>query len=387
MNLLKKITAGLLAATTLLSFAGCNSSATSWTYKLGDYTVTSGMYVGLSLTAYQEAQALEGFDASKTPYEQELEGKDGLQWVIDETESLARKYLAIEQKFDEMGLTVDEATQESLDTSSEAYYEYLNQYYGYEDKGFGVESYKKLQLNQYKSESIFNKTYGEGGTEEVSDEELRDFFYSDYAKVFYIPVKTTEETADGGQTSRSQEDIDADIEMLTERLQNGDDAQAIFDDYFANEETVPDVSQYYAIVKKGDSQTPQDILDFAFDSEIGEVGTSIDSTATFVLQKLDITESEEDFSDYRSTVLSDLKSDEFNAKIDEWAAAIEPEVNEKALSKHSPKNIKIEPTGTSSSSSDSSEDSSESSEGSSESSESSEESSESSLESSESSAE
>lgn len=381
MNLLKRIAAGLLAATTLLGFAGCNSDATSWTYKLGDYTVTSGMYVGLSLTAYQEAQALDGFDASKTPYEQELEGKDGLQWVIDEAESLARKYLAIEQKFDEMGLVVEEASQKSIDTTAESNYAYLDQYYEYEDKGFGVESYKKLQLNQYKSTSIFNKIYGEGGTEEVSDDELKDVFYSDYAKVFYIPVNTTEETADGGETSRDQEDIDADIEMLTERLQNGDDIQDIFDDYFANEETIPDATQYYAIVKKGDSQTPQDILDFAFDSEIGEVGTSIDSTATFVLQKMDITESEEDFTNYRSSLLSDLKSDEFNAKIDEWAAAIEPEVNEKALSKHSPKNIKIEPI-EASSSSESSEESIESTENSSESSESSEESGESSEESS-----
>ncbi len=108
MNLFKKITAGLLAAATLVSFSGCSSSDTSWTYKLGDYTVTSGMYVGLSLTAYQEAQALEGFDASKPPFDQQLEGEDGLKWVTDEAESLARNYLAIEQKFDEMGLTVDE---------------------------------------------------------------------------------------------------------------------------------------------------------------------------------------------------------------------------------------------------------------------------------------
>lgn len=368
MNLLKKITAGLLAAATLVSFAGCNGSDTSWTYKLGDYTVTSGMYVGLSLTAYQEAQALEGFDASKTPFDQQLEGEDGLKWVTDEAESLARNYLAIEQKFDEMGLTVEEESQNAIDANAEAYYNYLDQIYGYADKGFGLESYKKLQLNQYKSSSIFNKTYGKGGTEEVSDEELKDVFYSDYAKVFYIPVKTTETSEDGTQSNRDQADIDADIEMLSERLEAGDDFQAILDDYFAGEESIPTASQYYAIVKKDDAQTPQAILDFAFDSEIGEVGTSIDSTASFVLKKMDITESEEDFTNNRDMILSSLKSEEFNAKIDEWGNAIEPEKNEKALSKHSPKNIKIEPTGTSSSSSESSSESSEDSDQSSESS-------------------
>ena len=362
MNLFKKITAGLLAAATLVSFSGCSSSDTSWTYKLGDYTVTSGMYVGLSLTAYQEAQALEGFDASKTPFDQQLEGEDGLKWVTDEAESLARNYLAIEQKFDEMGLTVDEESQKSIDANAEAYYNYLDQIYGYADKGFGLESYKKLQLNQYKSSSIFNKTYGKGGSEEVSDEEMKEMFNSDYAKVFYIPVKTTETAEDGKESNRDQADIDADIKMLTDRLEAGDDFQAVLDDYFAGEESIPTASQYYAIVKKDDTQTPQAILDFAFDSEIGDVGTSIDSTASFVLKKMDITESEEDFTTNRESLLSALKSEEFNAKIDEWGNAVEPEKNEKALSKHNPKNIKIKPTGTSSSSSESSSESSESSE-------------------------
>lgn len=367
MNLFKKVTAGLLAAATLVSFAGCSGSDTTWTYKLGDYTVTSGMYVGLSLTAYQEAQALEGFDASKTPFDQELEGEDGLKWVTDEAESLARNYLAVEQKFDEMGLTVDEESQKTMDTNAEAYYNYLDQIYGYADKGFGLESYKKLQLNQYKSSSIFNKIYGEGGSEEVKDDELKDIFYSDYAKVFYIPVTTTVTAEDGTKSNRDQADIDADIETLTNRLEAGDDFQAILNDYFADEETVPNASQYYAIVQKGDSQTPQDILDFAFDSEIGDVGKSVDSTASFVLKKLDITESEEDFANYRVNLLSNLKAEEFNAKVDEWGQAIELEKNERALSKHSPKNIKIKPTGTSSSSDESSEQSSENSEESSES--------------------
>ena len=375
MNLLKKIAAGLLAATTLLSFAGCSGSSTSWTYKLGDYTVTSGMYVGLSLNAYQEAQSLEGFDDTKTPFDQELEGKDGLQWVIDETESLARHYLAVEQKFDEMGLTVDEESQKTMDATSESYYEYLDQMYGYADKGFGLESYKKLRLNQYKSSSIFNKIYGEGGSEEVKDEELKDIFYNDYAKVFYIPVTTSVTDEDGNQSNRDQADIDADIETLTKRLEAGDDFQAILDDYFADEDTVPTASQYYAIVQKDNPQTPEDILNFAFDSKVGDVGTSIDSTGSFVLKKMDITESEEDFANYRDTLRSDLKSDEFNNMIDEWGQAIELEKNEKALSKHSPKHIKIEPTGTPSE--DSSEESGESSE---ESSEGSEESSESSAE-------
>lgn len=361
MNLMKKIIAGLLTAATLVSFAGCSGNDTSWTYKLGDYTVTSGMYVGFSLTAYSKAQTVEGFDPTKTPFDQELEGKDGLQWVADEAESLALNYLTIEQKFDEMGMTIDKETQQYVDSSAEMYYEYMDEMYGYADKGFGLESYKKFQLNQYKSSIIFNKFYEKGGTEEVSDEELKEVFYRDNGKVFYVSVNTTEVDENGKEVNRDQADIDADIAMLTKRLENGDDFQAIMDDYFAGKETIPSADNYTAIVNKDDSQVPEDILNFVFNSEIGDVGTIDDNIMPFVMKKLDITESEEDFTNNRTNVLSALKSEEFNAKIDEWSSEIQPEKNQKALNKHNPKNIKIEPTETISSSEPSEEESSESS--------------------------
>lgn len=356
MNLFQKATAGLLAATTLLSFTSCGGDD-NWTYKLDDHTVTSGMYIGLSLTAYQSAQALEGFDATKTPFDQELEGKDGLQWVVDKTESLARNYLAVEQKFDEMELTVDEETQKSVDSMAQMYYEYLDPLYGYADKGFGLESYKKLQLNQHKMERIFNKTYGEGGSEEVSEDELKTFFYDNNRKVFYISVNLTETNDEGEQVSRDQADIDADIEMLTKRLEDGDDFQAILDEYFADSEAKPSAANFNAIISKDDVQTPQNIRDFAFDAEVGDVKALVDSTATFVMKKLDLTESEEDFSNNRASVLSALKADEFNARVDEWGQAIQPEKNESSLKKHSPKHIKIDPIAAPSSS-ESAEDSS-----------------------------
>ena len=101
-------------------------------------------------------------------------------------------------------------------------------------------------------------------------------------RVFYIPVNITETDEKGEQNNRCQADIDADMEILTKRLENGDDFQAILDDYFSGEETKPTASQFMAIVQKGDLQTPQSIWDFALDSKIGELGKSIDATGSFV---------------------------------------------------------------------------------------------------------
>jgi len=340
---MKKIIAGILAATTVLSLASCGAD-TTWAYKSGDAVVTSGMYVGMSLTAYQSAQALEGFDATKTPYAQTLEEKDGLQWVIDETEAAAKRYFAIEKKFAEMELSVTPETVSYLDTMSESYYSQADAQMDYLDKGFGLESYKALQLNQYKSSVIFNEIYGEGGSEEVSADELKKLFYEGYGKVFYIPVETVTYDEEGKATNRPEEEVKAELDDLKAKLENTTDYKAVIDEYFGEEGASYTAEQFMAVIDKEDTMnTPENILSVVKDAEVGSVTIIEDTGMSMVMKKLDIASDEADFETNRASVLSKLKSDEYNEKIAAWAEEVEFEANEKSLSKHSPKNIKIKP--------------------------------------------
>ncbi len=343
MNSIKKIVASVLVATTLFSFTSCGADK-SWTYKLEDYVVTSGMYVGMSLAAYDEATALEGYDVYKTAFDQELEGKDGLQWVKDEAEKLAKRYLAIEQKFDEMGFTIDSDTKSYLNSSSESYYNYYDQVYQYADKGFGLESFSTMQLNQYKSSTIFNSIYGQGGTEEVAEDVLKEAFYEANAKVCYIPVRTSVTDEEGNSTKLEQADIEAEAEALKKRFENGEDFQKILNDYYKDEETIPEASRYTVIIDKNDStNNPENILEFVKNGKAGDVAFINDATMPLVMKIYDIKADKTDFENNRMSVLSKLKTEEFEAKVDEWANALTVEANESSLKKHSPKNIKIEP--------------------------------------------
>ncbi len=343
---MKKIIAGILAATTLLGLASCGAD-TTWAFKSGEDTVTSGMYVGMSLTAYDAAQAVEGFDPTKTPYDQTIEEKDGLQWVIDEAEATARRYFAIEKKFSEMELSVTAETKNYLDMMSESYYNQADAQMDYTNKGFGLESYKKLQLNQYKSSVIFNEIYGEGGSEEVAVSELKESFYNSFGKVFYIPVDTVIYDEEGKTTERSEEEIAADLETLKGKLEATTDYQAVLDEYYDGE-SIYTVDQLMAVVDKEDTMsTPEVILNAVNDAEIGAVTVINESGMAMVVKNLDIKADETDFDNNRSSVLSKIKMDEYNEKIAAWADEIEIEKNEKSLSKHSPKNIKIKPLMTS----------------------------------------
>ena len=134
MNRFGKLTAGLLTLSLTASLAGC-SADTSWAYRSANAEITSGMYIGLSIAAVQSASMVEGVDTSLSLFDQEIEGYDGLTWVTNETEKLARQYLATEEKFLEMGLSFTEEEQAAIDNYAENYWAYVSSYY--EDEGCG----------------------------------------------------------------------------------------------------------------------------------------------------------------------------------------------------------------------------------------------------------
>lgn len=340
---MKKIIAGVLAATTMLSLASCGAD-TTWAFKSGDDTISSGMYVGMSLTAYDAASAVEGFDPTKTPYDQTIEEKDGLQWVIDEAEATAKRYFAVENKFDELELSVTAETKSYLDSMSESYYNQANAQMDYYNKGFGLESYKALQLNQYKSSVIFNEIYGEGGSEEAPVDELKAYFYENFGKVFYIPVDTYTYDEQGNATERPAEEVEAELESYKAKLEASSDFEAVLNEIYG-ENSMYTVDQLMAVVDFEDTtSTPPVIIDAA-KAEVGSVTVVSESGMAMVVKT--VATDETDFENTRATVLSKLKMDEYNAKIAEWAEGIEIEKNEKSLSKHSPKNIKEKPLMTS----------------------------------------
>ena len=131
MNWMKRIAAGTVAVLLAGMITACGED-TTWTYRSGDDTVTSGMYVGLSIDALNAAYSLEGYDTTKSPFDQDLENKDGVQWLKDTADTYAREYLAIEAKFDEMGLSFTEEEEASLEANVEFYWTTLGMSESYE---------------------------------------------------------------------------------------------------------------------------------------------------------------------------------------------------------------------------------------------------------------
>ena len=399
MNRFGKLTAGLLTLSLTASLAGC-SADTSWAYRSANAEITSGMYIGLSIAAVQSASMVEGVDTSLSLFDQEIEGYDGLTWVTNETEKLARQYLATEEKFLEMGLSFTEEEQAAIDNYAENYWAYVSSYY--EDEGCGQTSFTKLVTNTEKQNKIFDAIYGEGGEQEVSEEELRKAYEENYVKASYFVVPLTDDEGEKLEDSK----LDArkkQAELLLERIQNGENFETVKADYEASEEETEeetssetaesseatessettesseaaessettesseitesseatessevaesseatessetaetseteatDTSEY--MYKEG--SYPSLLLDALFEALDGDVGMTEDTNYIYIWQKQSLDDT--GFEGLRSTILSQLKGEDFTALIEEWATALDMTANEPSLKKHSPKNL------------------------------------------------
>ena len=229
-----KMTAAVTALMVSLSLASCNQD-TTWTYRTEDgaYEVTSGMYVGMSISAYNSGYSQTDVDTSQPLYDQQIGSVDALTWVQQEVDNLAKKYLAVETKFEEYGLSFTEEEQSYIDSYIEYYWNYLGS--SYEDEGCGQESYTKLMTNSFKESQLFYHIYGEGGEREVTEEELRDLFNQQYAHVNIFDVDCSDDEGNPLE-GHELEIVEERVANLIERLDNGEDFETVKADYEAEVE-------------------------------------------------------------------------------------------------------------------------------------------------------
>ncbi len=335
---LKKAAAGLLAAVLACTLASCGGD-TSWTYRNGDTTVTSGMYVGLSIDALNATSAVEGYDSTKSPFDQTLEGVDGTDWIQAKANEYAKEYLAIEDQFAKREMTLSEEDQANIDSQIELYWTSLGIGSIYEEEGCNKNSYTNLITNQYKKNLLFQNVYGEGGEEEVSEAELKSVFQNDYVKGVYFAVSLSDD--EGNKLTGDELEAKKDeAQTLADRITAGEDFETVKANYLADpeaseEETEPGDTS--VVVKKENATST--VYQAIADGDVGEVQVVEDDSNAYVVQTLDVM-SGTSFEDNKDSLLYDMKSEAFEEKIAGWVEELSIEENTAAIKKHNPSHLK-----------------------------------------------
>lgn len=360
----KKTVAAILGGTLALTVCGCGNSPSS-ALTIDGENVRAGIYIYYQMSALDDAiTVLEEEQPDLDMYaedfvleDQTVEGINIEEWVENKTVDYCRQYVAINKLFDEYGLSLsDEDTAQIKSTVNSVWTEeniYAQYIYGvdvmgeyYESLGIGQESYKDVATANYKRSDIFEYLYKEGGSLEVSADELTAKVVSDYALVLSLEIDaevgTPEsylEMLNGGmsfaevhQTYNKDDALKGIEEDMAEAEANGTEYTGTLPEDL--EVALADEADLKTIVAH-DSTTPSESYVtevFAMTAgeakiiTVSETTTADDGTETttfsyYLVKRLDISADEEVLDEYKDTALHELKDDEFDTTIETTGAA------------------------------------------------------------------
>jgi hypothetical protein len=392
MSLFKKITAILMSAAILASLSACGES-TRWGAKINGKELKAGIYIYYSMNAYYDAQ--EFLKEGQTDvFAINIEDKPAVKWMQDKATENMQEYVAVEEKFDELGLTLTEDEIKSAENMIEQMWEYYGSYY--EEHGISKQSNIDIRLNALKKEAIFKHYYAEGGTEAVAEDTIRQYMKDNYAYVNYIAMQLKD-----GEGNLLKSDGKAKIKEMAEdyikRAKNGEDFNKIaaeYDKYYSDlqakaqeaaqatetsaannltvetspaqdepaqdesnetsvttasatetttavteaaaettENTVEDNSQ---VIKK-DGTTPSKTVNekvFSGDLKDGDIVLIEEDEVYYVLKYMDLFSKENYYEDNKNSVLHEIKDEEFNALVSSWTEKQSVEINQKAYDRY-----------------------------------------------------
>ena len=211
----QKLLALVCALALVVSLAGCVISTPDTVGSLGDYEISSGLYLLAQFSAYQQAAQLAGTDQDATDVKAFLketittdadsgETATVSDYVSQKTMENLETYAAIETRFEELGgqLTAEEEQQ------ADSYAQQLMDQYGdtYKANGIGLETVQHFERILLKSNDLLTLVYGNGGETPVSDADLTEHLENNMVELAYyvIPLYNTSTYAFADDDQKAQ---------------------------------------------------------------------------------------------------------------------------------------------------------------------------------------
>lgn len=344
MKHLKQTAAILLCILTILSFGACQSGATALT--TSGQTISSSLYNWYLVQAYNAACELNG--GKEGLFTAQLEGKEASAWIQDKAVALCKEYLAIEQKFDERGLSVGSDGDELVEATVSQYWKAAGYSRNYETLGVDETAFRAASLNDYKREQVFEDMKDELITELTNDQQ-QAYYQSHYALIKFIALpydSKEDDSEDAGSPEAEETSYEAAFDRYLSRLKGGADFDVIIDELLSEDELIMagastsktsetgsvqfrSQDAYASLVARGQSGYPAAFLDGLFDKEYGKLYTYDDSGNLFNIayERLDLNGDTVAYDSCKDDLQTKMANERFEELTAEWASQITAEEN------------------------------------------------------------
>ncbi len=328
---LKRLTAVTMAATMGILLTSCGD--TSYSMKLGDITVPTGVYILNKMDTITAAQSHEDYDTATTdPLSLTLEGISFTDWVDREADLRTKEFLYTTQQFDALALTIPEEDLALAQQSIDALWPFYQE--SYEAVGVAESSlYAMIELD-YKNQQLFLYTYGEDGTDPVTEDQLLETWEDDYAYIQVLSFSTLDDTG-VALDDVSKELVEAEAEGYLARLEDGEDIVDLINDKMLEDNpdaTIDNTADYRQLINRFESTSfEDDVRDEILDSNDYDEGMLVeDANGYYVVVRQEMTEGA-DYDEQKDYVRYAIKGEEFEAAVREGAEALTPEINQNTV--------------------------------------------------------
>ena len=193
----KKLLALVCALVMIFSLASCGLSTPDTVGKVGDFEVSSGLYLLAQFSAYQQAAQLAGKDQDTTDVKAFLKatittdadtGDTAVvqDYVADKTLETLRTFAAIDARFAELG---GDLTAEQTQVADNYAQQLMDQYGStYTANGIGLETLKAFERIQLKHTLLLTLVYGPDGESPVDDSDLTEHLDSQMYELAYVNI-------------------------------------------------------------------------------------------------------------------------------------------------------------------------------------------------------
>lgn len=337
---MRKLTAFILAAVTVLALAACGGKDSPAVLTYGETTITEAMYnyyvstyKGRYIQSYDDISDTEDF------WKSEINGKTGEEIMEELIYGNVAQNLVAAEEFRRAGLSlsqdqktaVDEYIDSMVDELASGSRKTLNGYLS--EFGVNIDMLREMLLMEKMAYTYYEYLYGEGGKEAVTDSD-RDAYYKENFVRFqqiYINDKVVYETDSDGRfkqdengeyitrefTADERADIDKRIAAVKTGLESGEDFGELRKKY--SDVTDFEDGYYFSAVTSTNYITS--IVSAAFALEEGEwtYVSAASEQGTFFIKRLPLEEGaykDEDNAEFFSSMDDDLTTEKYSEKLE-----------------------------------------------------------------------